>query len=339
MKRKQTVIYAAAALAMATLILNSRQTLAAASQGLELCIRTAIPSLFPFFVLSGILVPGISTIKIPTLGRILHLPAGWESVFLLSCVGGYPIGAQCITQGYKAGHITGPQASRMLGFCNNCGPSFLFGVAALFFPHPGYAACIWFSCIASAVVTGHLWPCVESNSTITPQLMPVSLPQAVKQAIRSMANVCAWIILGKILVDFIDQMILCRLQAEWTVILGGILELTNGCLSLGMIGPISIRLLAASFLCSFGGLCVAMQVNAICSEAGLNTRNYLPQKLVQGILSVLITAAFLSITIRIVCFFLIGIWILFKTTVAFPGNIMYNDDRKGGFRHAVPQKD
>ena len=328
----------AAVLAIAVLILDSSHTLPAASEGLQLCIRTAIPSLFPFFVLSGILVPGLSCIRIPWLRRLLHVPAGWESVFLLGCIGGYPIGAQCICQGYRSGHLSGRQARRMLGFCNNCGPSFLFGVTALFFPHPGYAAGIMGIGILSAMCVGHLWPDAGESVAEAAGIPSVSRPRAVKQAIHSMANVCAWIILGKILADGLRRTVLPFLPGEWGVLLTGLVELTNGCMLLGTVEDLYARFMAACVMCVFGGVCVAMQVSSICADAGLSAKGYLMQKVVQAFFAAGIIWSIHAPQLLIV-------WILFplflyirKTAVAFPKKMVYNTDRKGGYRHAVPKK-
>jgi hypothetical protein len=43
---------AASAAGMMLLILDSRTSAAAAAEALEICIRTVIPGLFPFFLLS-----------------------------------------------------------------------------------------------------------------------------------------------------------------------------------------------------------------------------------------------------------------------------------------------
>jgi hypothetical protein len=47
--------FAAAVLGMTVLILDSRGAAQAAAEGVAVCIRTVIPSLFPFFLLSGYL--------------------------------------------------------------------------------------------------------------------------------------------------------------------------------------------------------------------------------------------------------------------------------------------
>lgn len=338
MKRNLPIQYPLAAIAMVGIILDSRQTLLAAAQGVELCIRSVIPSLFPFFVLSGLLVPGISKIRFPPLGRLLRVPKGWESVFLLSCVGGYPVGAQCICQGYRSGQLTKAQAERMLGFCNNCGPAFLFGIVSPFFPHPGYAIGIMISGILSAILVAFLWPGDREQNSTAPEIPAITLPQAVKQATASMSGVCAWIFLGKILVHGLQRFLLPFLPASLGTVLVGMLELTNGCFCLTQIPSIVLRFTAASMLCAFGGLCVAMQVSSICSDAGLSIGSYLPQKLLQGFFSAMIALALATrLYPQILLTGLIS-WFVLKTAVAFRKKVVYNGGRKGGFCHAVPKE-
>lgn len=339
MNRKQKGIYAAAAFCMAILIFDCEQALRAASEGLELCLRTAIPSLFPFFVLSGILVSGISELRIPALAGFLRVPSGWESIFLLGCIGGYPVGAQCVAQAYRSEQLSKEQAQRMLGFCTNCGPAFLFGVVGPMFPHPGYPAVIMATGILSAMIVGHLWPGSDHNPKQAPAVTPISLPKAVRQAISSMASVCAWIILGKIVLHYLDQQLLRYLSQPIDLLTAGFLELTNGCLGLSSITDLPCRFVTACAIISFGGLCVAMQVSAICAENDLSFQYYLPQKLLQAVI-----AALLAMTISIRSIYAIPLifavlWLLYKSAVAFQKNMMYNADCKGGFHHAVPKKD
>jgi hypothetical protein len=122
--------------AMILLIVDSKTALSGTAQGVDLCIRTVIPSLFPFFVISVLMTSALLEQPLPFLkhlGRICGIPAGSEGIFLLGLIGGYPVGAQAVAQAWKAGSISEKAAKRMLGFCNNCGPSFLFGIAAVLF--------------------------------------------------------------------------------------------------------------------------------------------------------------------------------------------------------------
>lgn len=338
MIHKRNIPCQLAALAMIFLIFDSKHTLSAASEGLELCIRTVIPSLFPFFVLSGMILPGLNGFRLPWLSKMLHIPQGWESVFLLGCIGGYPVGAQCICQGCRAGHLDTEQAQRMLGLCNNCGPSFLFGVTAAFFPHPGYAAGIMGIGILSAVLTGILWPAAGNGCAKSLPLPPVTLPQAVRQALSSMASVCAWIILGKIPSQALKRCIFNHLPPSTSVLLTGMLELTNGCMELGNIEALPVRFCVAAALCAFGGICVAMQVGTVSAEAGISLKHYLPQKLTQALLAGAIAFTVCTDRLWVSVIVFIVFLIVYKSAVAFQKKVMYNKPSEGGFYHAVPKE-
>ena len=81
------------------LILDSRCAAEAAREALSLCARTLIPGLFPLLVVAGMLVPGLSGLRMETLSRLLGLPRGGEGIWLLGLLGGFPVGAAAISQG------------------------------------------------------------------------------------------------------------------------------------------------------------------------------------------------------------------------------------------------
>lgn len=323
----------AAVAATVALILDSQTAMQSAADAIALCIRTAIPSLFPFFVLSGFLVPHASKLRIPWLGKLLRVPEGWESVFLLGCISGYPVGAQCVAQGYRSGTLDEDHARRMVGFCTNCGPSFLFGIVAGAFSDLWAPLAILVIGVLSAAIVGAFWPAAAEKGSSKPTISEISLPQAVQQAIRSMASVCAWIILGKVILAFLTKWLLWRLPAEGALLANGVLELTNGCLALSACASESLRFVIACGIVSFGGLCVSMQAAAVCGSAGLDSGSYLPQKAAQGCIASLLGAVYLHLPghppLRL--FLIIGISALFFIfSMEIRGKVVYNIPSKGG---------
>lgn len=123
------------ALLLATLALMfwPKDSMAAARDGLTLCYNVIIPSLFPFFVLSALVVDlGLAG----HLGRALegimrplfNVPGACAPALALGFVGGYPVGARTALQLYQKGMCTKTEAERLLAFCNNSGPAFILGV-------------------------------------------------------------------------------------------------------------------------------------------------------------------------------------------------------------------
>lgn len=278
-----------AGIGMLVLILDAKTAMLGAVGGLSVCLKTVVPSLLPFFVLSILLtstLSGVQTKLLRPLGRLCRMPIGSEPLLLLGFLGGYPTGAQAVAQTYEAGQLSKADANRLLGFCSNAGPSFLFGIAAAAFDCRWMPWALWLIHIGSAVITGILLPGKGSSAGI--QRKPtLSLPQAVEQAIRVMAKVCAWILLFRVLLTFCDRWFLWLFSSELCVIFTGLLELANGCLRLDQISCVGLRFIVCSGILSFGGISVAMQTQSVTGSLGLGM--YIPGKILQTLISLLLS--------------------------------------------------
>lgn len=286
MKHSGRVTAGAAALGMMILILDSKTALQGASDGLSLCIRTVIPSLFPFFVLSGILTSTLTGRQFPFLRplcRLTGIPEGSESILITGLLGGYPVGAGCIAAAVKRGQLSRAEGQRMLGFCNNAGPSFLFGIAASLFPSRWMGWTLWGIHILSALLVGALIPRTVSTSTMIAPSAPASLPAALRSSLGAIASVCGWVILFRVLLAFMDRWIFWALPDGLVVAITGVLELTNGCCALASVENIGLRFLLCSGMLAFGGLCVAMQT--VSAAEGVSMKYYFPGKLLQTLFS------------------------------------------------------
>ncbi len=276
----------AAAAAMLVLILDVKTGLYGAVQGVELCVRTLIPSLFPFFVLSVLLTNSLSGVPIPLSGRIFRLcgiPRGAEGLFLTGILGGYPTGAQAVAQAYENGFLDKASAQRMLGFFSNAGPSFLFGIAAARFSRMRLAWVLWGIHLLSAVLTGILLPGKTQTQVLLPSRKSVSMLDAVKKSLYIMAQVCGWVILSRVLIAFCQRWFLWLLPAWAQATFVGLLELSNGCMELGTIPQDGLRFVLCAGLLGFGGLCVLMQTLSVTGTLGLGM--YLQGKLLQSFFS------------------------------------------------------
>lgn len=278
-----------AAIGMLVLILDSKTAIQGGLDGLHVCIMTVIPSLLPFFVVSIMLTSVISGLRMPflaPLGRLCRMPVGSEHLLLLGLLGGYPTGAQAVYQAYRSGHLARSDAKRLLGFCSNAGPSFLFGIAAASFVRPWMPWALWLIHILSAIFTGALLPGRSIHCTNSRAAAAISLPQAVEQSVKIMAKVCAWILLFRVILTFYDRWFLWAFDLEVQTLFVGVLELANGCLQLKQISNEGLRFLVCSCILSFGGLSVAMQTRSVTGELGFGM--YIPGKLVQTLLSFLL---------------------------------------------------
>ena len=269
---------------MLALIFDSQTSLNGASEGIDLCIRTVIPSLFPFFLLSTQLTSVVSGLKIPILKplrKLCKIPNGSESILLIGLLGGYPIGAQCISSAYAAGRLNRSDAQRMLAFCNNAGPAFLFGMVGRLFNSKSVTASLWLIHIASAILTGIVLPKKHSEQSIASIHRITIVRNVMQQSIQAMANVCGWVVIFRIILCLLKRWFLWLLPQEWQVLSFGILELSNGCLELFALSSDPLRYCYAAVFLSLGGLCILMQTISTVNQAGLGLGMYIPGKIIQ----------------------------------------------------------
>ena len=335
MKANRTVSLLISALAMILLILDGKTAVNSARQGLDMCIRSVIPSLFPFFFLSVIINDGLLGAQyklLRPLSRICKIPEGSEPILLLGLIGGYPVGGASISAAYKDNLLSKGQATRMLAFCNNAGPSFIFGMLATIFEDPIVLWVLWAILIFSALSVGVLLP-GDGQGSISLIHKPTTTPsKTMLLALRNITLVCGWVILFRIIFGFLSRWFLWLLPKESQIFLCGLLELSNGCLSLSLIPSSGLRFLFSTIFLSFGGLCVVMQTASILGDLPIKT--YCIGKCLQTAIATLfagvaqlvlfpqdhIKPSIVSTYGAILLIFIL-IW---KLAVAFHGNIGYN---------------
>lgn len=283
------VLYGSIAIfAMLIAILDTKTMILGAQSGIQLCLQAIIPTLLPFIILSSMICNIFMGQKITILWpfkKICHIPSGSESLMLLSFIGGYPVGAQIITQAYLANNISKEDAKRMLGFCNNAGPAFIFGILSFAFTKSYISWILWGIHILSALSVGYILPCKSESICHIYKPQKITLPMILKNSIHSAAVICGWVVIFRIILCYFAKWLSWLLPNDHQVILSGILELSNGCLNLIDIQNEKNRFIYASGMLAFGGLCVGMQTSSV--TQGLGMGYYFPGKLLQTEISLL----------------------------------------------------
>lgn len=292
MKSRTRLTGITAALGMLILILDSKTAISGAYEGIELCLKSLVPSLFPFFVLSILVTSSLSGSSVALLrpvGRLCGVPQGAESLLAVGLLGGYPVGAQNVKLAYEAGRISKSDAQRMLCFCNNAGPAFLFGIIGPAFGSAGAPWALWGIHIASALIVGTLIRGGAAQARRQTETSSLTLTQALQKSVTVMAYVCGWVVLFRMILTYLDRWFLWMLPTQTRVAVSGILELSNGCVQLNLIKNTGLRFILASVFLSLGGVCVALQTASV--TQGLSLKTYFPCKLLQAAVSFLLAAA------------------------------------------------
>ena len=303
------------------LVLWPEQSMDAMRDGLRLCGNVILPSLFPFFVLSSLVVElGMSRylgrLLEPVMIPLFRVNGSCASALALGFVGGYPVGARTAIQLYENGQCTRTEAERMLAFCNNSGPAFILGVvgAGIF----GDSRVGLLLCLVHALASF----CVglvfrfyrpeksQSHSSSLPiqvQRFSTAFTGAVKGAVTSTLNICAFVMCFTVLIRmlvlsgllpalaaFLGKLLApLGLTEAWARrLLTGVLELSSGVASLTGDGTLEGKAAMAAFLLGWAGISVHCQVLSFLGESGLSTRTYIGGKLLHGMFSALLTTLF-----------------------------------------------
>ena len=105
---RDLLLGAALLLTAAAMVLWPEESVSAARGGLELCGNVIIPSLFPFFVLSSLVVElGLSRylgrLFQPIMAPLFRVNGACACALALGFVGGYPVGARTAITLYQNG--------------------------------------------------------------------------------------------------------------------------------------------------------------------------------------------------------------------------------------------
>ncbi len=282
------------------LVLFPKASLSAATGAINLCLDTIIPSLFPFFVCSGLLSAlGFSSLcsrfLSPIMRPLFSLPGSGAITFILGLVSGYPVGASSAADLYASGQCTKCEAERMTAFCNNSGPLFVIAVVGQsFLGNARFGYILYASHILSAVLVGLIFRFYKGSDNPKPLTLPSSPKIGIKNAtlglgsvidnsVFSTLKVCGFVLFFAVLTKAIPASALTPVIYSFFEITGGINLLSQ----LEM--DLSIKLGVISFFLAFSGLSVVFQVSSIISPHGISLTPYICGKIIQGLLSFFIT--------------------------------------------------
>ena len=353
--------------AAAGLIKYPREISAAVRASLTLCTDTLLPGLFPFFVLSSLimkleLLRPLENALTPVMGKIFHLPGNCACPLVLGVIGGYPTGARSAVELYRSGQCSRDEAIGLLTFCNNCGPAFLFGVVGCgILGHPRYGLLLTTVHVVAAVLTGritnHCRPIPTTHRTRTlskPTPLAAAFVDSVTGALRTLLDLFSFVLCFGAITELLSisggatgravSVLLPFLAPETgTNLLLGLLEMTHGVSALSA-EPLPLRLILSAALTGWGGVSVHCQVLSLLRDTDLSASSYLKGKALHAALSALLMWGLLR-HIEATCLAAGGILLFLpcrtrKKAVENERKVLYNQNKqiKGAMYHEpVPE--
>jgi len=267
-------------------------------EGIVFSLKTIVPSVFPFLVLSDLLIGTGAPMKLSKALSPLFCKLRINPYILpplcLGIICGFPIGAIYTRDLNKKGKITKKEADVLLPMCSYASPAFVISAVGTNMLHSKKAGMImWVCSIAVCISVGLIMmPRSISNRTDLPEynsndkyVFSVSLLESMQNGTKTIISV------GAVITFFYMLCGMCRcIMSElgagmlYQAILCAVLEIGSGCRVGSQLSQMGVVI--SAFSIGFCGLCVFFQVKNAAHESA-DMRIYLLIKSVCGIMSAL----------------------------------------------------
>ena len=280
-------------------------------RGLLLCARTVIPSLFPFMILSELIVSGgfgtrvLGWLTVP-LRALLGVSVAGGRAILLGMLCGFPIGARCAIRSLERGEISHAEAERVI--CLSTTPSSAFLISAVgvsLWGNRRFGLALYTTVLTSTLLTGILLHLLNRRIPAPTQFPQRPSPpmrgsklftEAVRSSTWSMLTVCAYVVFFSTLVGTLG-IVLGRLElsADLTALLFCLFEISGGVSNASALGNSSTAAALCAFAAGWSGLSVHCQLLSVCDGYGISMRSYFLAKLLQAVLCTLLFALVINL--------------------------------------------
>ncbi len=306
-------------------------------------LSSILPSLYPFILFSNILVLS-NTLNVfkPILKKYTNIAICIVIGFLC----GYPMGAKTTYKYLCENKITYTQAKFLMSFINNSNPIFILSTVGIcVLNNLNLALILCASHYLSAIVIA-LFSITHNNiiheskeksnefSKISYKVLHKNFFDILDESIRNsfivLGNIFAFTIIFNLIFSIVED-ILIRLNASMNIIyfISGLFEVTNGIKMISLNSNLSLnaQMLIISFLLGFSGLSIIFQIYSSVYHSKISILYIIKYKLLQGMLSGVITTLLMGIinhTSKVIdisiinekIFFVIIVSILFSITYA-----------------------
>lgn len=170
--------------------------LEAGIRGLSIWWDVLFPSLFPFFVLSELML-GLGIVHFagslldPVMRPLFRIPGSGGFVAAISCASGYPVGAKLTAQLWEQGKVSREEGERLVAFTTSSDPIFLMGAVCVgFFHDPSLALILMLGHYGGALCIALLMRYHGASHTVSHPSQPASTAahktSLLKQALLAM---------------------------------------------------------------------------------------------------------------------------------------------------------
>lgn len=263
---------------------------------LNIWITSLLPALFPFFIVSDILI-NYDVIKyFPKVIRnsikyLFNVSDNGLVIILLSMLSGFPSNARNIKNMYLDKKITKEEGEHLLYFTHFSNPMFILGTIPLILNSNKISKYILISHYLANIILGI---CLRKYNRVNDSnnsnykedkhnfglVLTTSIRKSLDSVLSILGTLTVFLIISTLLINFFN------LDNTSSLLIKSILELTSGLKELGSYNLLNKHLLIiSSCILSFGGLSVHMQVINELVDTDISYKNYFIGRILQVVLS------------------------------------------------------
>lgn len=263
---------------------------------LNIWITSLLPALFPFFIVSDILI-NYDVIKyFPKVIRnsikyLFNVSDNGLVIILLSMLSGFPSNARNIKNMYLDKKITKEEGEHLLYFTHFSNPMFILGTIPLILNSNKISKYILISHYLANIILGI---CLRKYNRVNDSnnsnykedkhnfglVLTTSIRKSLDSVLGILGTLTIFLIISTLLINFFN------LDNTSSLLIKSILELTSGLKELGSYNLLNKHLLIiSSCILSFGGLSVHMQVINELVDTDISYKNYFIGRILQVVLS------------------------------------------------------
>ena len=261
----------------------------------KLWFYNLVPSILPIYLLIDISLnyyyfKYINIIFYPLLNKLFNIKKNISYIFILSILSGFPSNSKYLKNALDNNLINIKEANRLLIFTHFSNPLFIIeSIGVNFLNNKKIGIVILISHYLGNILLGILNR--KSYDNISNNNLKYKKNSFINTLSNSITNTFSILILLYGIITFfmiITSLLNVNLNINPIInsLICGLLEITNGISLVSNLSiPIIYKGIIITFLLSFGGLCIHMQVFSILKEYSLKYSSYLKYRIIHGIVS------------------------------------------------------
>lgn len=291
---------------------DSKSILEAVNFSFNIWKDNVFPSLFPFFVLSELLINYgfielIGEIFRPFMNKVFKTKGVSAFALIMSMISGFPSSAKYIRELHKQELINENEATKLLMFTHFSNPLFILGTISLLFLNNKEVGLLILIChylgnFIIGIIFRNYFPSTDEKQKLSIKVVIDKIGEkriknkksfgeivtnALLNSINTLILILGVVTMFLVITTIIDNNI--NINSFHQSILNGIIEMTQGLkyVSLEEI-PLKLKCILSTMIISFGGLSVHMQIISILSDTNIKYFPFLTARIIHALISSLL---------------------------------------------------